>query len=93
MLKSLKQQQVKEAYEREQKAELALVESGEKLQEKLRSFGYPSNVSGRAPEPCENFRNAIATCYRVNGKDNPLACAGEVEAFTECAKQLSKVSS
>jgi len=92
MFRGLKEEQVKEAYQREQTEQMALLESSEKLRAKLDSLHIPVDQPEDTEKPCASFREAIATCYRVNGKSNPLACVSDVEAFTECAKQLSKIS-
>lgn len=92
MFREIKEAQLKDVHELEEAERSALVESGKKLQEKLRGLNFPGNTSSAATHPCASFRDAITVCYRVNGKDNPLACVAEVEAFTECAKQLSRIS-
>ncbi|KAI0560039.1 hypothetical protein FGB62_127g13 [Gracilaria domingensis] len=91
MLREMKDSQLKEADEREQKAREALTSSVTALDKKLNDLNFPSGAS-ETFKPCAAFRERITTCYKVNGKDNPLACAGEVEAFSECAKQLSRIS-
>lgn len=91
MMRNLKQEQIKEADKRQKYEEEAMLESGKRLQEKMLALNYPSPGEGGATKPCASFRDAITYCYKVN-KDNPLACAGAVEAFTECAKQLSRIS-
>lgn len=92
MFREVKEAQLKETHELEQAERSALEESGRKLQDKLTALNFPVNTSSAEVQPCGSFRDAITVCYRVNGKDNPLACVAEVEAFTECAKQLSRIS-
>lgn len=91
MLQKIKEQQLKEAYEKEQAARSAVMETSNALKEKLASLNFPSGSPPDSEQPCAKYRDAVTHCYRVNGKDNPLACTGSVEAFAECAKQLSKV--
>ncbi|CAN8061763.1 unnamed protein product [Agarophyton chilense] len=91
MLREIKELQLREADEREQKAREALSNSVTTLDKKLNSLNFPNGPS-ETQKPCAAFRDRITTCYKVNGKENPLACAGEVEAFSECAKQLSRIS-
>lgn len=90
MISEIKKAQLQEALEMEQAEREAVLETGKALQEKLASL----NFTGKSPSamPCASFRDDITVCYKVNGKDNPLACVAQVEAFTECAKQLSKLS-
>lgn len=92
MFREVKEAQLKEVHELEQAERIAIEESGKKLQGKLSALNFPTNTSSAAAQPCASFRDAITVCYKVNGKDNPLACVAEVEAFTECAKQLSRIS-
>lgn len=92
LLRRLKEEQLNDARAREDAAKLALKERGKELQEKLNALNFPHGSASDGRRPCESFREAITTCYRANGKENPLACTGEVEAFAECARQLSKIS-
>lgn len=92
MFREVKEAQLKDAHELEQAERIALEESGRKLQEKLSALNFPANSSSETSKPCGELREAITVCYRVNGKDNPLACLADVEAFTECARQLSRIS-
>lgn len=90
MFSEVKKAQLKEAHELEQAERLALVKSGKVLEDKLAKLNFPTK--GPRTLPCASFRDAITVCYKVNGKDNPLACVAQVEAFTECAKQLSRIN-
>lgn len=92
MLQEVKKDQLKELHEREQAMNVAVSRSATELEDKLNALNFPKTSAGNSPKPCASFRTALTTCYRVNGKENPLACAGEVEAFTECAKLLSRTS-
>lgn len=92
MFRDMKEAQLREAHELEQAEQIAIEESGKKLQESLSALNFPSDSSSEQSQPCAAFREAITLCYRVNGKDNPLACLADVEAFTECARQLSRIS-
>lgn len=91
LYREVKEAHLKEAHELEQTHRLAVLDSAKQLEEKLDQLNFPTDPSVLV-KPCATFREAITTCYKANGKDNPLACAGEVEAFTECAKQLSRLS-
>lgn len=86
----MKEAQLKEVHELEQTHRRAVLESAKQLEERLGQLNFPTK-SSVTMKPCATFREAITTCYKANGKDNPLACTGEVEAFTECAKQLSRL--
>lgn len=90
LYREVKASQEREAHEIEQTHRLAAVESAKKIEAKLSSLNVIS-ASDVAAKPCAVFRSAITACYKQNGKENPLACAAEVEAFTECAKQLSRI--
>lgn len=81
---------MREAHELEQTHRLAVLDSAKQLEERLEQLNFPTKSSATA-KPCATFREAITTCYKANGKENPSACADEVEAFTECAKQLSRL--
>lgn len=92
LLRRVKEEAVKEAYEREQTEHTALAEHAQQLRAKLVALNVPLDEPDAPGKPCASFRDAILACYKVNGKSNPLACVGDVEAFTECAKQLSRIS-
>lgn len=92
MLREMREGLLNEAKDRELRAHQVLAESVDKLQARLTTINFPDGKSNQGPQPCADFRERITTCYKVNGKDNPLACAGEVEAFTECARQLSRIN-
>lgn len=90
MVSEMKKKQLHEAHELEQAERKALLESAQNLQDKLTGLDFPSaEPSGM---PCASFREAITVCYKKYGKDNPLACASAVEAYAECAKQLTSIS-
>lgn len=91
LIREMKELQLKEADEREKQSQEVLNQSVNALDKKLRSLHFPDGTA-TATKPCASFRERITACYKVNGKDNPLACAGEVEAFSECARQLSRIS-
>lgn len=90
MYRELKEAQVKQVHQLEQAERLAVLSSAQLLDDKLSSLNFPLNASTPV-KPCATFRDAITQCYKANGKDNPLACAGQVEAFSECAKQLTRI--
>ena len=71
--------------------EMAISRSAKEMHKKLNTLNFNSKSVPESALPCASLRRAVTTCYRVNGKDNPLACAGEVEAFAECAKQLTRI--
>lgn len=94
-LKSFKEEELKKAHEREQSAQSTLVDVSSKLDEQFEKLKIQTNSANdsSAPKPCESFRNAVVQCYEQHGSTNVLACSSQVDAFTECAKQLCNLSS
>lgn len=94
LLHTLKKDALKSALEREESAHLAFSDRSTELDEKLRrvDVAVESTSADGSPKPCESFRNAVTACYKENASGNILACAPQVEAFTECAKQLCNIT-
>lgn len=97
MLRTLREDALKSTQEREQFALSSFTERSAELDKKLRSVRIPIQSGDPASEessstPCESFRNAVTACYKEHGSGDVLACSSQVEAFTECAKQLCNVS-
>lgn len=89
LLKSIKEDALKSANEREQNAHTILADVSAKLDERLSNLNVPrTSPSEDDPKPCASLRTAVTACYKENGIESALACTSQVEAFTECAKQL-----
>lgn len=94
MLQSLKDETVKQAQEREETAHMTLEEAVAKLDDQLSKLNMPiAATTNNQPKPCESLRAAVLSCYSDHTSKNVLACTNQVEAFTECAKQLCNVTS
>lgn len=98
MLKSIKEDSLRLAQQREETVHQSLAEASTRLDAQLKTLKVPISAaeSGeeRPPKPCESFRTAVMDCYRRNvGSGDVLVCAKDVRAFKECAKQLCDVTS
>lgn len=90
MLRSLKEKSAKEAVEKTHAAKQALDREAAALESKLQQMTANLKAS---PEdlPCARLRKETLECFRGEGPGHPLACSSQVEAFTACARNVSKL--
>lgn len=94
LLESLKEEELKKAHEREESVQSTLLDVSSKLDDQFSKLDISTDPKTSAgPKPCESFRNAVMQCYEEHGRTNALVCSSQVQAFTECAKQLCNLSS
>ncbi len=92
VLRAVKEQRAKDAQAQTEAAQEALISAAEQLNKKF------DGVSMRLPEsaedlPCAQFRKETLQCYQKAGAENPADCIPQVEAFTACARNVSKLNS